>query len=124
MDIILFNNRPMKKLSFLVVPLLLSFIIVMASATPVNGDKETERIHSASNVLKDFGGMKEGIPHDLISKYQGIVVIPKTINAGLVVGGKRGKGVAIVKLPDGKWSDPVFVTFTGGSVGPQIGVQS
>lgn len=114
----------MKKLSFLIAPILLSFIIIMTSALPVNGDKETERLHSASNVLKDFGAMKEGIPHKLIANYEGVVIIPKTINAGLVVGAKRGKGVAIVKMPDGKWSDPVFVTLTGGSIGAQIGVQS
>jgi lipid-binding SYLF domain-containing protein len=114
----------MKSIKFLAIPLLLSFVIVLTSATRVDGDKQTERIHSAANVLKDFGGMKETIPHDLISKYEGIVIIPRMINAGLVVGGKRGKGVAIVKLDDGKWSDPVFITFTGGSVGPQIGVQS
>jgi lipid-binding SYLF domain-containing protein len=114
----------MKKIKFFALPLLMSLVIVFTSATPLKGDKQTERIHSAANVLKDFGGMKEGIPHDLISKYEGVVIIPKTINAGLVVGGKRGKGIALVKLPDGKWSDPVFVTITGGSVGPQIGVQS
>ena len=114
----------MKKLSFLIAPILLSFIIVMTSATPVNGDKETERLHSASNVLKEFGAMKEGIPHKLIAEYEGVVIIPKTINAGLVVGAKRGKGVAIVKLPDGRWSDPVFITLTGGSIGAQIGFQS
>lgn len=114
----------MKKLIFLVAPLWLSLLLLMTSATPAGSDKETERLHSASNVLKDFGAMKEGIPHDLISKYEGIVIIPKTINAGLGIGGKRGKGVAMVKLADGRWSDPVFVTITGGSIGPQIGVQS
>jgi lipid-binding SYLF domain-containing protein len=30
----------------------------------------------------------------------------------------------MVKLADGKWSDPVFVSMTGGSFGAQIGVQS
>lgn len=114
----------MKKLSFLIAPILLSFIIIMTSAIPANGDKETERLHSASNVLKEFGAMKEGIPHKLIANYEGIIIIPKAINAGLVVGAKRGKGVAIVKLPNGRWSDPVFVTLTGGSIGAQIGVQS
>jgi len=114
----------MKKLSFLIAPILLSFIIIMTSAIPANGDKETERLHSASNVLKEFGAMKEGIPHKLIANYEGVIIIPKAINAGLVVGAKRGKGVAIVKLPDGRWSDPVFVTLTGGSIGAQIGVQS
>jgi lipid-binding SYLF domain-containing protein len=114
----------MKKLSFLIAPILLSFIIIMTSAILINNDKETERLHSASNVLKDFGAMKEGIPHKLITNYEGIVIVPKTINAGLVVGAKRGKGIAMVKMPDGKWSDPVFVTLTGGSIGAQIGVQS
>ena len=114
----------MKKLSFLIAPILLSFIIIITSAIPINNDKETERLHSASNVLKDFGAMKEGIPHKLITNYEGIVIVPKTINAGLVVGAKRGKGIAMVKMPDGKWSDPVFVTLTGGSIGAQIGVQS
>src|SRR6201994_2360474 len=114
----------MKTIKILGLPLLLSFFIVLTSATAINGDKQTERIHRASNVLKDFGGMKEKIPHDLIAKYEGIVIIPRLINAGLGIGGKRGKGVAVVKLDNGKWSDPVFVTLTGGSVGPQIGVQS
>jgi lipid-binding SYLF domain-containing protein len=114
----------MKKIKLLMLPLLLSVIAVFALATPLKGDKQTERIHSAANVLKDFGGMKDRIPHDLIAKYEGIVIIPKLINAGIGIGGKRGKGVAVVKLDNGKWSDPVFVTFTGGSVGPQIGVQS
>lgn len=114
----------MKKLSFLIVPILLSFIMIMTSAIPANGDKETERLHSAANVLKEFGAMKEGIPHKLIANYEGVVIIPKTINAGLVVGAKHGKGVAIVKMPDGRWSDPVFVSITGGSIGAQIGVQS
>eukprot|EP01037_Dinobryon_pediforme_P004993 gene4993-5040_t len=68
--------------------------------------------------------MKETIPHDLISEYQGIVIIPSLINAGFGIGGKRGKGIAMVKLEDGRWSDPVFVTLTGGSIGFQIGVQS
>ena len=89
-----------------------------------DGDKETEKIHDAVNVLKDFSTMKESIPHDLISEYKGIVIIPNMINAGIGIGAKRGRGIALVKNDDGTWSDPVFITLTGGSVGPQIGVQS
>ncbi len=40
------------------------------------------------------------------------------------MGGKRGKGIAMAKLSDDTWSNPVFVTITGGSVGLQAGVQS
>jgi lipid-binding SYLF domain-containing protein len=30
----------------------------------------------------------------------------------------------MVKLDDGTWSDPVFITLTGGSFGLQVGIQS
>lgn len=111
----------MKALKFLRVPLILSLFFLLISA---KGDKETERLHNSANVLKEFGKMKESIPRQLLQEYEGIIIIPKLINAGLAIGGKRGKGVAMVKLADGKWSDPVFVTLTGGSFGLQIGVQS
>jgi SH3 domain-containing YSC84-like protein 1 len=113
----------MKTLKFLTLPCLLSILFVLVCATTDNS-KETERIHKASNVLKDFSKMKESIPHDLMQDCQGIIIVPDLLNAGFVVGGKRGRGVAMVKLDDGKWSDPVFITLTGGSIGFQIGVQS
>jgi len=112
----------MKTLKFLGLPILLSAFFVLVSATDVS--KETERINSSVKVLREFSRMKESIPHDIIADYQGIVIIPRLINAGFGVGAKRGKGVAMVKMEDGRWSDPVFVTLTGGSFGAQIGVQS
>jgi lipid-binding SYLF domain-containing protein len=113
----------MKTLKFLMLPFLLTTFFMLTSAM-TDGSKEAERIHSATNVLKDFGKMKESIPHDLMDECKGIIIVPDLINAGFVVGGKRGRGVAMVKLDDGTWSDPVFVTLTGGSFGFQIGVQS
>lgn len=113
----------MKSLKFLMLPLALTICFTLASAT-ADESKETEKLHSAANVLKEFGSMKESIPHELIEDCKGIVVVPNMINAGFVVGGKRGRGIAMVKMEDGKWSDPVFITLTGGSVGFQIGVQS
>jgi lipid-binding SYLF domain-containing protein len=87
-------------------------------------DKESKRIETATVALSDFGKMKESIPTELLAVTQGIIVVPKLINAGFVVGGKRGRGIAMVKKADGSWSNPVFVTITGGSFGLQIGVQS
>ncbi|GAB2691770.1 hypothetical protein GCM10027037_13870 [Mucilaginibacter koreensis] len=104
-------------------PTLLCFFFILVSASPA-ADKETERLQSATAVLKQFSGMKEKIPAELVKETQGIIVIPKMLNAGLAVGVKRGRGVAMVKLDDGSWSNPVFVTLTGGSFGFQIGVQS
>ena len=113
----------MKTLKFLMLPFLLSIFLILISAKS-NESRETEKLHSAANVLRDFGKMKESIPHDLIADCKGFVIVPELLNAGFVVGGKRGRGIAMVKLEDGSWSDPVFVTLTGGSFGLQIGVQS
>ena len=87
-------------------------------------DKEHDKVVASAKVLSDFSQMKGKIPTDLLQITEGIIVVPKLINAGFVVGGKRGRGIAMVKMPDGKWSDPLFVTITGGSVGFQAGIQS
>ncbi|HEY5367643.1 MAG TPA: lipid-binding SYLF domain-containing protein [Hanamia sp.] len=109
-------------------PLLLStiFIFLFASVTKCqdNENKQEDRIVSSAKVLKDFSEMKESIPQELLKVTQGIIVVPKLINAGFVFAGKRGKGIAVLKQEDGSWSNPVFVTITGGSVGFQVGVQA
>jgi lipid-binding SYLF domain-containing protein len=112
----------MKTLKFLALPILIGLFLMTTSAT--DESKQTERVRSSTAVINEFGKMKESIPHDLISEYKGIVIVPRLLNAGFGIGAKRGKGVAMVKMADGRWSNPVFITLTGGSIGAQIGVQS
>jgi len=103
----------------------LVFLALSLIALPLMAqDKQEEKLQKSAEVLKEFAGMKETIPAQLMEKAEGIVVIPGLIKAGFGIGGQRGRGVAMVKNADGKWSDPVFVTLTGGSVGFQAGVQS
>lgn len=87
-------------------------------------DKQQDKIDAAAKVLADFSSMKENIPTELLKVTEGIIIVPKLINAGFVLAGKRGKGIALVKNEDGSWSNPVFITITGGSIGFQVGVQS
>ena len=87
-------------------------------------EKQEDKITASTQVLKDFGNMKESIPEQMLEVTQGIIIVPRLINGGFVLAAKRGKGIAMVKLADGSWSNPVFVTITGGSVGLQAGVQS
>ncbi len=114
----------MKSIKFLITALFTASILILTSAKTADGGKERERIENAANVIEDFGKMKESIPHQMIVDCEGIIIIPKMLNAGLIVGAKRGRGIAMVKLENGKWSNPVFITLTGGSVGAQIGIQS
>ena len=86
-------------------------------------EKQEDKIKAATGVLKDFGKMKESIPAELLKITEGIIIVPKLINAGLGISAKRGRGIAMVKLENGSWSNPAFVTMTGGGVGLQIGFQ-
>jgi lipid-binding SYLF domain-containing protein len=112
----------MKTLKFLAIPILFSLFFILISAA--NANRETQRIHNSVNVLKEFDKMKDKIPHELLEQYEGIIIMPRLVNFGFGFGAKRGRGVAMVKLANGKWSDPVFVTLTGGSFGFQLGVES
>ena len=116
-----------------ITPYFLSVIFMSLVFTTASGQdsddqntssKQEEKIIASTKVLKDFGEMKDEIPQELLKITEGIIVVPNLINAGFVLAGKRGKGIAMVKLEDGSWSNPVFVTITGGSVGFQIGVQA
>lgn len=115
-----------KTISFVVSLVFMCFFFTTAKSqdTQNTTDKQEEKIEKSIQVLKDFSDMKENIPQELLKVTEGIIVVPKLINAGFVLAGKRGKGIAMVKLEDGTWSNPVFVTITGGSVGFQIGVQA
>jgi lipid-binding SYLF domain-containing protein len=64
------------------------------------------------------------IPPSLLRNARAIVVIPGVIKVGFVIGGRFGRGIMVVRTNKGQWSNPSFVTFTGGSIGWQIGAQS
>lgn len=114
----------MKTLKLLRLPALFMLGLGLMLNTARAQEKEQDKVEDATGVLRDFGKMKESIPRDLLANTHGIIIIPKLINAGLVIGGKRGKGVAMVREANGSWSNPVFITLTGGSFGLQAGVQS
>lgn len=55
----------------------------------------------------------------------GAVIVPRLLRGGFVVGGQFGRGVLLVRDPQtGAWSDPIFVTVAGGSLGLQVGGQA
>ena len=97
----------------------------LAPAAAVAGPTEDARAQNAVRVLKDIQAIPESaIPDKLLDEGRAIVIVPDTIKAGLVIGGRRGHGLMSVKGADGTWSNPSFVKLTGGSIGLQAGVQS
>ncbi|MES1944754.1 hypothetical protein PC39_11582 [Salinisphaera sp. PC39] len=84
-----------------------------------------EKLDTARTVLRDFMEIPENaIPPTLLRDAYGIAVIPSVVKVSFIVGGRHGTGVMAVRRDNGKWSNPSFVSLTGGSVGWQIGASS
>ncbi|OGD22193.1 MAG: hypothetical protein A2W03_00490 [Candidatus Aminicenantes bacterium RBG_16_63_16] len=101
----------------------LGFVISPAQKEP-EGGPERIRVLKSIEVFKDLLTLPEkGIPPALLHKAQAIAIIPGFIKAAYVIGGEHGRGLIAVRRDDGFWSDPAFISMTGGSVGFQIGVE-
>ncbi len=83
-----------------------------------------ERIAESIRVLGELVDIpEEGLPSALLDKCYGLAIIPGVIKAAYGFGGQYGRGLIVVKNDRGEWSNPVFISLIGGSIGWQIGVQ-
>jgi lipid-binding SYLF domain-containing protein len=90
------------------------------------GAREEGRLLTATEVLEEVQAMPdEQIPGALLSRAYGIAVIPDVTKVAFIFGGRHGNGVLAVrdKLTS-PWSNPTFISLTGGSWGLQAGAQS
>jgi len=111
----------MKKLLFTLCAALAATQAAPALATA----REEARLIEASGVLEELFAQRDtSIPEKLMARAYGIAVIPNVVKVAAVVGGRRGSGAMVVRDANGKFSDPIMVSLTGGNVGWQIGVQS
>ncbi|NJO00983.1 MAG: lipid-binding SYLF domain-containing protein [Bacteroidia bacterium] len=107
------------RISFIIVTFLVSTALLWAQS------EEEEKINEALDVLEDLTeAPEEGIPPVFFNKSEAIAIFPGVIKAGLIVGGRHGKGIVMIKDEQGNWSNPAFVSLSGGSFGLQIGAQS
>ncbi|HEX2139215.1 MAG TPA: lipid-binding SYLF domain-containing protein [Woeseiaceae bacterium] len=104
-------------------PILL--VSVLLAAPALAATPEEERVANATDVIAQLLDIpEESVPEVLLSRAYGIAVIPNVVKIGFGLGARRGKGVLVVRQDGGTWSNPAFVTLTGGSFGWQIGAQS
>ena len=101
-------------------------LVLLLPATAAHAeDPPLVRAHNAVRVLREImQAPDKAIPQDLLRDARAIAVIPDRLKAGFIFGGSRGEGLISVKTPNGTWSNPSFITMTGGSVGFQAGVSS
>jgi lipid-binding SYLF domain-containing protein len=59
-----------------------------------------------------------------LSRVKGLMIIPKVVKAGFVLGGSGGRGVLLARdATSGKWVGPAFYSVGTASVGFQAGVE-
>jgi lipid-binding SYLF domain-containing protein len=108
------------RFNILIVLTALMFALPATAAT-----KQESRVADSSDVIDQFLRIPEqSIPPSLLARAYAVAVIPAVVKVGFGIGARRGKGVLVVRQDDNSWSNPAFVTLTGGSIGWQIGAQS
>ena len=104
---------------------ILATVVATQAAPALASAREEARLIEASGVLEELFAQRDtSIPEKLMARAHGIAVIPNVVKVAAVVGGRRGSGAMVVRDANGKFSDPIMVSLTGGNIGWQIGVQS
>ena len=99
---------------------------IALATTVLYGQEKTpdHRLRASTAVLNEImSAPDKGIPEDLLSKAQCVVIVPGLKKAAFVVGGEYGRGFAVCRN-NGAWGGPAAVRFSGGSFGAQIGGES
>jgi len=90
-----------------------------------SADNEINRLKDAVTLLSEImAAPDKAVPGNVMEKAAGIAVFPGLLKGGLGVGAQRGHGILSVRGKNGEWSNPAFLTITGGSFGAQIGLQA
>lgn len=106
--------------------LMLAMLVLLLPAMAAHAeDPPLVRAQNSVRVLREImEAPDKSIPRDLLKEAKAIAVIPDLLKVGFIFGGRRGEGLISVKAADGTWSNPSFITMTGGSVGFQAGASS
>src|SRR5262245_9057205 len=97
----------------------------MSTMAPAAPPSPHATFEAAIEVLDDRQQVPvKSIPKSLMADAEAVVIVPRVIKAGFVIGGRAGHGVAVFKDKSGGWGDVRFVTLGGASLGFQAGVSA
>jgi lipid-binding SYLF domain-containing protein len=106
------------------IPLATALLLALAANPLHAGGREMKTVEKAAQAVHALAEIPgRGIPRSLLHDAAGVAVLPHVVRAGLLLDGRFGHGVVLARQPDGRWSDPVFVTLAGGGLGGQAGVE-
>jgi lipid-binding SYLF domain-containing protein len=104
----------------------LALVVLAALAPPARAQKDPEiTVGRSLQVLSEVTrNPKTGMPRLVMKNAQGIAIIPEMFKMSFIFGARFGRGVLVVRQPDGTWSNPLFIHLVGGSFGAQAGAQT
>lgn len=100
-------------------------VATLTASIATAATREEKRVADSADVLDQLLRIPEqSIPPTLLARAYAVAVVPNVVKVGFGLGARRGRGILVVRQDDNSWSNPAFITLTGGSVGWQIGAQS
>lgn len=105
--------------------LMLSAFLILGSISSARADTgPSELLKMAEVTLTELMSNQEFKElHDEFKTAKAVLIVPRMLKGGFVIGGEYGDGVLLVRRDDNTWSDPAFYRTGSGSVGFQIGLQ-
>lgn len=107
--------------------MLVPAFLMLLTLDPARADDDTpaQVASEAIAVLEEIMQAPDrAMPRDMLRNAYAVAVLPNVIKAGLIIGGRHGEGLVVIRNEDDSWSTPSFITLSGGSIGLQLGVSS
>src|SRR4051812_906065 len=94
--------------------------LLLLAVLPASGafaqSREEARLITATQVLEELrASPDQNVPAWLLDRAYGVAVIPDVIKGAFMFGGRHGSGALVARDTTGRFSNPVFMSLTGGS---------
>jgi lipid-binding SYLF domain-containing protein len=102
------------------------FVLILGFvAAPIDAQgREASLLRQAIDVFSAITALPDkDVPQAMLKDVAGVAIFPAVRKWGFVVGLQRGQGI-LVSRTGAQWGTPLFVSFSGGTVGWQVGIQS
>ena len=104
---------------------LCALLAVTGALLPAQEETPDRRLRHATDTLHEIMATPDkAIPRGLLNRAECIAIVPEMKKAAFVVGGEYGRGYAMCRTAEGRWSAPAPIRLAGGSFGIQLGADS
>ncbi|WP_051608954.1 lipid-binding SYLF domain-containing protein [Fodinicurvata fenggangensis] len=96
---------------------------VATAAADQRQDAEDIVIKAETTLKSMLRDPEQGELANYIRQAEAVLIFPRLLKGGFIIGAEGGNGLLVVKGDDDEWSSPAFYTLASGSIGLQIGGQ-